>query len=351
MKLLLISVKSDKLNGGIAVWTENYIKSCKEFGIVCDIVNTNTINGNTSSSKKRNFKEEFIRTKRIYKDLGKDLKENKYDVAHLNTNIGIFGVIRDYYAAKKIKKYNIPIALHFHCDIPYWCNNFLIKHYLKKILKISNVNFVLCKNSGMYLKDVFNSESVIVPNFVNAESIKNCKNISKEIKSIFFCGRISKEKGATEIFKLAHKFPGIIFRLAGSIAKDVELWDKPENVVLLNSISHEEVILELDNADIFLFPTYTEGFSLSLAEAMSRGVPVIATDVGANADMIEDNGGIIVSVNDIEAMEKAIEKMQNADLRKSMSEWNINKVRSNYTIEKIMQKFLDEYSKITIEEN
>ena len=344
--MLLISVKSKKSNGGIAVWTEHYIKGCRDFGVECDIVNTDTITKKNQKSKyKRNIKDELIRTKRIYSQLTEKLKDCQYDVAHFNTNIGLFGIIRDYYLAKKISKFNIPIALHFHCDIQYWCSNFLIKFYLKKILALSNTNFVLCKNSSNFLRNNYNTESVLVPNFVDSSSIKKSKIINEQIRTIFFCGRVSEAKGAAEIFALAPKFPDVTFRLAGDIGLDVELWDEHDNIVLLQAIQHEKVLEELDNADIFLFPTHTEGFSLALAEAMSRGVPVVATDVGANADMIENKGGVIVPIGDVTAMEKAIVEMSNAGMRKNMSEWNINKVEINYTTRSVMQKFIEEYSK------
>lgn len=347
MNVLLISVRSKKTKGGIAVWTEHYIKGCKELGVECDIVNTDLVKINKrKADSKRNIRDEFIRTKRIYKHLVKKLRKKRYDIAHLNTNIGFFGIIRDYFLAKKIVKYNIPIALHFHCDIQYWCKNALVRFYLKRILKLSNINFVLCKNSSDFLRSNYNTESVLVPNFVDSQSIKKDKVINERIKTIFFCGRVSRAKGAAEIYSLAPKFPEVSFRLVGEVTDDVKLWDKYENIVLLQAVHHEKVLNELENADIFLFPTHTEGFSLALAEAMSMGVPVVATDVGANSDMVENKGGVIVPVGDVVAMEGAIIRMSDACIRKTMSEWNVNKVESSYTTQRVMKKFMDEYLKL-----
>lgn len=70
---------------------------------------------------------------------------------------------------------------------------------------------------------------------------------------------------------------------------------------------------------------------------------MIATDVGANADMIENKGGVIVPVGDVTAMEKAIVEMNDVGLRKNMSEWNIDKVEMNYTTRSVMKKFINEY--------
>ena len=97
MKVLLISVKSEKSKGGVAVWTNQYLSGCKDAGIQCDIVNTEAVGKiAVNVTAKRNLNDEFIRTRKINRQLNIRLKENRYDVAHLNTNIGIVGIIRDY---------------------------------------------------------------------------------------------------------------------------------------------------------------------------------------------------------------------------------------------------------------
>ena len=347
MKVLLISVKSEKSKGGVAVWTNQYLSGCEVAEIQCDIVNTEAV-GNiaTSATAKRNLKDEFFRTRRINRQLKSCLKYKKYDVAHLNTNIGIVGIIRDYYIAKNIIKHKIPLVVHFHCDIPYWVRNQLVKIYLKKLLKLSNINFVLCKNSNQYLKREFNEDSVVIPNFVNENIIAEHKVVSTEIKKICFVGRVSEAKGAKEIFEVAMKFPRIQFRLVGEVSAEVQSWPKPLNVELLGILSHDKIMGVLDKSDLFLFPSHSEGFSLALTESMARGVPAIATDVGANSNMIENNGGIIVGIDDSDALIHAVRKMQDPVLRQAMSNWCINKVRENYTVNQVMSKIKQFYIKV-----
>lgn len=347
MKILLISVDSDEAKGGIAVWTKQYLKGCKSKGLSCEVVNTK-VESKTSNnaSGKRSVKNEFLRMKRINKQLRDYLKAEYYDVAHLNTNIGLFGIIRDYYIAKKITKKKIPLALHFHCDIPYWVKNSLIKYYLKKILKISDVNFVLCENSYKYLKKEFNVESIKFPNFISERLVIDNKNIKTKMKNICFVGRISRAKGAKEIFQIAKKFPEINFSLAGVVSQEVSMWKKPLNIKLLGPLSHKKIIELLDNCDALLFPSYTEGFSLAVAESMARGLPILASDVGANSEMIEKEGGIIFSVSNIAEIEEGINKLKDYEIRANMSKWCIKKVKENYTTDKIMNKFIEQYKKI-----
>lgn len=346
MKVLLVSVKSEKSKGGVAVWTKQYLAGCEAVGIRCDIVNTEAIGKiAVNITAKRNLKDEFFRTRRINKELNSRLKQKDYDIAHLNTSIGFFGIIRDCYLARNIVRHGIPLVVHFHCDIPYWVRNPLIRRYLRKVLKLSKINFVLCKNSHQYLRREFKEDSVFVPNFVNEKLIIEHKVVSTEIKKICFAGRVSEEKGAKEIFEVAKKFPNIQFRLAGEVSAEMQSWSKPSNVELLGSLSHDKIMNLLDESDLFLFPSHTEGFSLALAESMARGVPAIATDVGANSNMLETNGGIIVRVGDTDAMIDAVRRMQDSVLRQEMSNWCIKKVKEYYTVNQVMGKIRQLYIK------
>lgn len=346
MKVLLVSVKSADAKGGIAVWTEHYLRDCKNMGIECDLVNTAVLGKNVKQTTlKRNFLEELNRTRGIMKQLNHCLSNNDYKLAHLNTCIGLFGIIRDYYIAKKISRKGIPIVLHFHCDIPNWVNSFLVRVYLKKILRISSVNLVLCDSSYEFLK-ARRISSVKIANFVEENLIISHKEIRAELSKVCYVGRISAQKGANEIFEAAKQKPNITFNLIGDISDEIKGKIIPSNVNCCGAMSHEEVIAMLDDADVFLFPSHSEGFSLALAEAMSRGLPCIATDVGANRDMLEDKGGYIVSVGDINAIVDALAQMANLDVRKNMSAWNIKKVKECYTSGTVMKEIYTVYNKL-----
>lgn len=346
MKVLLVSVKSADAKGGIAVWTEHYLRGCKNIGIECDLVNTAVLGKNVKQTTlKRNFLEELNRTRGIMKQLSHCLSNNDYKLAHLNTCIGLFGIIRDYYIAKKISRKGIPIVLHFHCDIPNWVNSFLVRVYLKKILRISSVNLVLCDSSYEFLK-ARRISSVKIANFVEENLIISHKEIRAELSKVCYVGRISAQKGANEIFEVAKQKPNITFNLIGDISDEIKGKIIPSNVNCCGAMSHEEVIAMLDDADVFLFPSHSEGFSLALAEAMSRGLPCIATDVGANRDMLEDKGGYIVSVGDINAIVDALAQMANLDVRKNMSAWNIKKVKECYTSGTVMKEIYTVYNKL-----
>ena len=350
MELLLVSPKMEKPNGGIAVWTNIYLESLTDSDISVSLLNTAPIGKRASNgSAKRSLTDEIRRTSSIFKELKKLLKKKRFDVVHLNTSCGSFGVIRDYLTAKRIKKAqpHAKIALHYHCDIPMQIHNSIAKKYLSKLVGLSDLNLVLCENSRRYLEREFGAESFKVPNFVGSDIISDSeKNISDSIRSAFFVGRVSAAKGFREIYELASLNPDITFNLAGAVSAEASAAEKPENVKLLGPMAHDDVIRAMDESDVFIFPTHTEGFSLALAEAMARGLPSITTDVGANADMIEDEGGIICRVGDVEEMNKAFITLADANVRRDMSRWCIEKVDTLYRTDKVIASFIEYYEKL-----
>ena len=345
MKLLLVSVKSEISKGGIAVWTNMFLSRCVEYDIHCDLVNTEVVGKRLQKGVFMiNIADEFIRTRRIFKDLKQSLRTEKYDVVHLNTSCGKFGLFRDYLVARKVYRKKIPLILHFHCDIPYWINSKFRKKCLKKLVTLSSCNLVLCKNSQKYLEKELCEKSIIMPNFVDESAIrKDEKTINETPENAFFVGRVERAKGAAEIFELAKRFTNIKFKLSGNISDEVKAWEKPKNIELTGPVSHDKVIDYLDETDLFIFPSHSEGFSLALAEAMARGVPCIATDVGANADMLSNECGVIVEKGNVDAMEKAIGNLFAPRVRENLSQNAVNKVRREYTVDTVLKKFCEIY--------
>lgn len=342
MNILLISAKKAAVVGGIAVWTEHYLSKCRQHAINCTLVNTEK-----GTEKIFGGWSEIARTKRIMSDLSQALSTNAFDVAHLNTSCGPLGLFRDCLIANKIKKSGVPVATHYHCDIPNWINNPISRLALKKLAKRSDLNFVLCENSRVYLKQ-FGIDSVKVPNFIDWQVITDKPKETRDTFSrIFFVGRISVPKGAEEIYELARRFPDKLFALAGGIVPPVDTWEKPDNVQLMGRLTSDNIIRLLDQTDLFLFPSHSEGFSLALMEAMARGVPCLAFDsVGANEDMLSDNCGVTVPFGDVDALEQAIRDLEDPEKRKNISENAVRRVREHYTADAVMSLFKSLYESV-----
>lgn len=346
--VLLYSPLTTNRLGGIVVWTYTYLSACEQHGLHATLVNSAAEGARAENPEaKMSIRDELSRTLHIFRALRSALK-SKIDVAHVNTSCGPFGIIRDCIAVRMIKRRGLRTVVHFHCDIPFWVHSKVSKLCLKAMCKSADQLFVLCHHSEEYLRDSFSVESIKVPNFISAESLVLSHQINDTIENILYVGGVQPDKGCNELFEAARQCPDKHFILAGKVIEDVQTENLPSNVELLGGVPHDEILALLDRADVFLFPSHSEGFSLALAEAMARGLPVITTDVGANLDMIEDRGGVIVPVGDAQAIVSAIRQLENKQIRTTMSQWNIQKVKECYTTDRVLERMKQHYFEMPV---
>ena len=71
------------------------------------------------------------------------------------------------------------------------------------------------------------------------------------------------------------------------LIKNAKKYDILENVKIIGTLKHDEVFKWLDKIDIYVQPSYQEGLCRSIVEAMSRGCPVICSDLGGNYELID----------------------------------------------------------------
>ena len=142
--------------------------------------------------------------------------------------------------------------------------------------------------------------------------------------------------------------PNINFRLAGKVDDDMKIYKEnshANNVFFLGILNRDDIKKEYLDDDIFLFPTYyeNEAFSISLLEAMSFGMPCIATDWAANNDMLSESNELIVPIRNVDEIFKKINYLDNQNIRKTIGEKNKNKVMNCYSREIIFNKYLNVY--------
>ncbi len=332
--------------GGIAIWTKQYLKYCSENKIDVDLVNI-ALTGRRSEkiNDKRSILDEVKRTFSIVSDLRKKLRKPNPECVHINSSCAKFGLIRDMICVSVAKKHSSKVVLHFRCNIKDKLGNGSFRKKLfNKIVKKSDVILTLNSFSENFVKEnVPDAKVITVPNFITVNDNLSKHNISDKVNNILYVGHVQFDKGAREIFSAASSFPDKTFIMAGPVAVEVQELNCPDNVKLLGRVEHSRVESLMKDADLFLFPSYTEGFSNALVEAMAYGLPAIATNVGANGDMIEDKGGILVSAESVDEIIDALNRIEDADLRNSMSEWSRNKVLNEYRIEIVMKRLFDIY--------
>lgn len=98
-------------------------------------------------------------------------------------------------------------------------------------------------------------------------------------------------------------------------------------------------------SDIFIFPSYQEGLPVSVMEAMSAGLPIVASEIRGNTDLIENGvGGYLLNPEDICGFAEMIQRMvKDKELRKSMGAKNKDEVKK-YDTSIVREKMRDIYS-------
>jgi glycosyltransferase involved in cell wall biosynthesis len=98
-----------------------------------------------------------------------------------------------------------------------------------------------------------------------------------------------------------------------------------------------DVAAILDACDIFVFPTLHENLSNALLEGMAAGLPVVATAVGGNVEVLERGGGILVPPSDPHALADALVRLlTDPDLRARYGRQAREVVRDHYTVDQMV---------------
>ena len=349
MKILIISPLPPP-PGGIASWTERYLESRQAKANNVRIVNTAVIGSRVNQFNQRKIKDELVRTKNILKTLKKELKQSTPEIVHLNTACSSLGLVRDYWCGKIVKNFGVMLLIHCRCDVRYMVKGKIAERYYSKLVKLSDGIITLNSSSQQYTLKKWGKTSTIIPNFLPDDVFKNinlCNKGYADIKKCLYVGHITRAKGCDVIIEVAKLMPHIKFTMVGLVSEEINKLGKPSNVAFIGEISKEEVLEHMVQADLFIFPTLSEGFPNVILEAMACGLPIVATPVGAIPDMIEDKGGIIIDIGDVNGFIDAI-NMLNKDksLSSQMSQWNFQKVNKFYTQRVIMNRLFDKYREI-----
>jgi len=332
--------------GGIASWTETFIRYLSNSGCSVSTINTALIGRRANNpTHKVNILDELKRSVNIYRRLKTLTNTTQFDFIHYNSSLSRFGIFRDYLLIRYLKKHKIKVLTHYHCNIKDALYSRFRKSICGKIATLSSYNVVLNYDSMSTLKEITPQSKIrVVPNFVNADLLVDDKKINDKVQNIYFVGNIIESKGVREIIDFAKISPYYNFFLIGQLStrliKEINL---PENVILLGRKSHQETISLLSKADVFLFPSHTEGFSMAILEAMALGIPIIATEVGAAKDMLIDGGGILVRQKNIQDIIEAFRNIEDMNTRIFMSKVNVNAVKQKYKSDLVLEQILDLY--------
>ena len=100
--------------------------------------------------------------------------------------------------------------------------------------------------------------------------------------------------------------------------------------------------------DIFVLPSLGEGISNTILEAMASGLPVVATHVGGNSELIEEGlTGQLVPADDSESLAVALtEYIENSELRSAQGKAARQRVQEIFSITSMMHHYHDVYDNL-----
>ena len=190
------------------------------------------------------------------------------------------------------------------------------------------------------IKEITNTNVTVVYNPVIPPLVSAYKPENKEI---LFMGKMVKGKGIYDIIEITKdvitKYPSYKFVLCGNgeyknVKKIVENRRIDEHVILHEWIEGEEKKRAFENAVVFLLPSYNECMPMSILEALSYGIPVIATKVGGVPEIITNNkNGILIEAGDVKSLrDNLIYLLDNIELRRQLSANAYKIVREKFDI-------------------
>lgn len=196
------------------------------------------------------------------------------------------------------------------------------------------------------------SDVRVLPDTIPVES-KVTKSFSSH--KLLFLGRICEAKGVKELLisvkKLSSIYPDIHLYLGGiyevSSLKDLVASDA-EHVTYLGWLSGSEKSKWLDECAYFILPSYFEGQSVSILEAMAHSCAIVASNVGGIPMMISDQvNGLLVEPRNVDSLYDGLSYLfDHPELAQRYSEKAYETVKQDFSIENTVKNLLDLYEKV-----
>ncbi len=205
----------------------------------------------------------------------------------------------------------------------------------------NDLKFFLKKNISEKLKSYTTKGSGI-----NLTDFKNLNPTLKQKKKFLMVSRLIYNKGAIEFFKAADLLKNnnnLMFEFLGrekndkfNEIKNYELKKYKSNKNLKISYFNSNIKKKLQDANFVVLPSYREGMSKSLMEALASGIPVIASKVEGNSELVKNNyNGFFFRAKDYKSLIRCILKSSKLNKKnyKKISR-NCRKFAENYLNEK-----------------
>jgi len=148
---------------------------------------------------------------------------------------------------------------------------------------------------------------------VPVSDINFVKNNSRKLR-VLFVGGLTQGKGLSYLFGAKHLLKDkISLTVIGRRNRECPPLDRQlDTCRYIPSLPHNEVLKQMRSHDVLVFPSLWDGFGLVILEAMSQGIPVIASTNTGGPDVItEGEDGYIVPIRSSEAIAEKLELLAN----------------------------------------
>lgn len=196
----------------------------------------------------------------------------------------------------------------------------------------------------------------IIPNGVNIQKYSPGRSYFKNkfnAKHLFiYQGRIATEKNVEALLKAWQysemgKENILLIVGDGPLTNTLKpVYNQKDGIIWLGFIADEDKRIDiLRAADVFILPSLVEGLSLSLLEAMACGIACLATDAGADGEVLEKGGGIVLNTQGVTTQLKTLLPVlrEHPEMIHLLGKKARSRILERYTLSKNLNKLEELY--------
>ncbi len=295
---------------------------------------------------------------KAYKEIKELIKTCRYDIVHTHTpNASVAVRLASRKQRKKgLKVFYTAHGFHFFkgASIKNWMFYYpvewLCSWWTDKLITINKEDFARAKKHlhakiTLYIPGV----GIDVSGFQNFTSDKFQKRkelgVPEDATLILSIGELNENKNHETVIKAINGMD-IYYLIAGEGTKKEELQGLIDNQSMgdkIKLLGYRDDVKELYfAADIFVFPSFREGLSVSLMEAMASGLPCVVSRIRGNTDLIKEfKGGRYFNPGDATEFKNALVSVLNTDTNE-MKEYNKEAVKM-FEIKRVLSIVRDLY--------
>lgn len=304
---------------------------------------------------------------KAYKELKELIDREQYDVIHCHTPVG--GVAARLAAGKCRKSGKTKVAytahgFHFYTGAPIL--NWLLFYPIERLLA-HRTDLLITMNSEDYQRaKKFKAKEVACVNGVGVDlnrflpqqqeekqSMRAELHLGQEDIFAITVGNLIKRKNQVVLIEAMKKInnPHLHLFICGDGQCLNELKEKANELGIPKQVHflgfRKDVEKLCGTADLFLFASRQEGLPVAVMEAMACGLPIVASKIRGNTDLIDNGkGGYLIQPTDTEGFAMAIVSViNNSEKAKLMEDYNLKKIKE-YSTEKVMEQMEELYGTI-----